>query len=75
MNQELDQSSVVEWLKKALEVSGTQIPDIFYETAKKIEDDQRKNDYVKGRRDYINLVKKVVEEKPLQLVDFINESR
>jgi hypothetical protein len=74
MNQELDQSSVVEWLKKALEVSGTQIPDVFYDIALNIENDLKISNYTKGRRDYIGLLKNVAEKKPLQLVDFINES-
>lgn len=70
----MNQESAVEWLKKALEVSGTQIPDVFYDVALNIENDLKISNYNKGRRDYINLVKKVAGEKPLQLVDFINES-
>ena len=70
----MNQESAVEWLKKALEVSGTQIPDVFYDIALNIENDLKISNYTKGRRDYIGLLKNVVEKKPLQLVDFINES-
>jgi hypothetical protein len=70
----MNQESAVEWLKKALEVSGTQIPDVFYDIALNIENDLKISNYNKGRRDYIGLLKNVVEKKPLQLVDFINES-
>jgi hypothetical protein len=70
----MNQESAVEWLKKALEVSGTQIPDVFYDIALNIENDLKISNYNKGRRDYIGLLKNVVEKKPLQLVDFINMS-
>jgi len=70
----MNQESAVEWLKKALEVSGTQIPDVFYDVALNIENDLKISNYNKGRRDYIGLLKNVVEKKPLQLVDFINMS-